>query len=413
MNMGSQIIFREEASEIKKLKGWILIYGRRKVGKTFLIKNFLNYNVYFRVRRDGKIKAEKFILEEINKTEDFLKALSELLGKNKTVVIDEFQRLPEFALEEIATVHPKGKIIFSGSSMRVVKKLFGNKSPLLGLAMQYPLSLIRAKNILRELSKKFDAVYAIELSPYLKDPWTIPFFKKEETVRVIYTLLQHSKITIPALIGEIFIEEERELTKVYESIIRAIGAGEWNYKNIAAMLANRKIIGGAESSLVLPYIKNLVEMGIIEPLQIYKKKKFYKLVSSIMEAFYYLADRYDFEEREVSFEEAKPTIEKLRNLAIQNFIADLFAELYDGRKEYFISPQREIDFIITKRNKIEVIGEVKWKKIEKADLEKFRKNSEFLKGRKILICKEGYIKDKEIEVINAKKLVEIVCKKQK
>jgi len=35
MNMGSEIIYRDEAEEIKELKGWILVYGRHKVGKTF------------------------------------------------------------------------------------------------------------------------------------------------------------------------------------------------------------------------------------------------------------------------------------------------------------------------------------------------------------------------------------------
>jgi AAA+ ATPase superfamily predicted ATPase len=62
MNMGSEIIYRDEADEIKKMKGWILIYGRRKVGKTFLIRNFLDYDVFFRVNRDGSILAEKFVM---------------------------------------------------------------------------------------------------------------------------------------------------------------------------------------------------------------------------------------------------------------------------------------------------------------------------------------------------------------
>ncbi|CAG0969218.1 hypothetical protein METP3_01337 [Methanosarcinales archaeon] len=39
MNMGPEIIYRDESDEIKKLNGWILIYGRRKVGKIFITKN--------------------------------------------------------------------------------------------------------------------------------------------------------------------------------------------------------------------------------------------------------------------------------------------------------------------------------------------------------------------------------------
>jgi hypothetical protein len=35
MNLGSEIIYRDESDEIKKLNGWILIYGRKKVEKHF------------------------------------------------------------------------------------------------------------------------------------------------------------------------------------------------------------------------------------------------------------------------------------------------------------------------------------------------------------------------------------------
>jgi AAA+ ATPase superfamily predicted ATPase len=112
MNMGSEMkVDREEANEIKKLKGWILIYGRRKVGKTFLIKNFLDWDYYFTVKRDGKI--EKYAVREIENIKDFVGIVSNLLSQNSTVVIDEFQRLPSSTVEEIAMNHPKGKIIFS------------------------------------------------------------------------------------------------------------------------------------------------------------------------------------------------------------------------------------------------------------------------------------------------------------
>lgn len=398
--MGSEFIYRDESDEIKKIKGWILIYGRRKVGKTFLIKNFLEYDVFFRVNRDGSISTEKFAISTLNNMDDFSRAVSELLFADKTVVIDEFQRLPESVIEKISTLHPKGKLIFSGSSMRVIKKLFGSKSPLLGLAMQYKLGLIMPRNILRELSKKMDASLAIELAPYLADAWTIPFFNREnDSVKAIYDLLKYSKFTVPSLVGEIFTEEEREFTKVYEAVLRLIGAGELNYKNIASILAGRKVIERADSSLIIPYIKNMAAMGLVESLPLYSsKKKMYRLSSPIMEAFFYLADRYGFEERDVSFEEAMPTIEKLRNFAVQNFIADLFASTYNGKKEYYVTPSNEIDFIITVRNKAVLAGEVKWGKYDANDVKKFMEKTSFIKAEKIFITK----KKKETKIDNVK-----------
>lgn len=388
--MGSEIVQRDEADEIKKMEGWLLIYGRRKVGKTFLIKNFLDYDVFFRINRDGSVSAEKFALSGISDINEFSRMVSELLSDGKTVVIDEFQRLPETVLERISSVHPKGKAILSGSSMRVVKKLVGSKSPLLGLVMQYRLGLIRPANILRELAKKMDAVRAIEVAPYLADAWAIPFYKKEnDSARTIYGTLAYSKFTIPALVGEVFAEEERQFTKVYDAVLRLVGAGEWNYKNIAKMLADRKIIERADSSLILPYIKNMVGMGLMEPVPLFSsRKKMYKLSSPLMEAFYYLDDRYDFEESDVSFEEAHPAIETLRNLAVQNFIAELFASVYNGRRECYTTPSIELDFIITVRNKPVLVGEVKWGKCGYKDVEKFVKKSDIFECERVFVTKD-------------------------
>lgn len=388
--MHSEIIYRDEADEISKMKGWVLIYGRRKVGKTFLIRNFLNYDVFFRVNRNGSILAEKFTITGINNVDEFSRISVDLLSKGNTVVIDEFQRLPETVLEMISLTHPKGKLILSGSGMRVVKNMIGQKSPLLGLTMQYMLGLIKPANILRELAKKMDPVQAVELSPYLADAWTIPFMKQEkDTRKAIYELLKYSKLTVPALIGEIFTEEEREFSRVYEAILRAIGAGQWNYKKIASVLAERKIIERADSALVLPYIKNMVHMGLIETLTIHSsKKKMYKLSSPVMEAFYYLDDRYNFEEADVSFEEVLPAIERLRNLAIQNFIADLFASIHGGKKEYYVTPSSEIDLIVTVRNKPVLAGEVKWGDYDHRDINNFLEKSSFIKAEKIFVTKK-------------------------
>lgn len=411
MNLGSEMIInRDEAREIEGLKGWILIYGRRKVGKTFLIKNFLHHDVYFRVGRDGKISAEKFPLDEINDLRGFSSAVLSLLERGKTVVIDEFQRLPDNTLENISTAHPSGRAVFCGSSMRVIKKIFGRRSPLLGLVREYKLGLVKPRNILRELLKRMSPAQAVELAPFLSDVWTLPFFEAgRRSLETIYRLLRHSRLTIPALVGEIFTEEERELTRTYEGILRSIGAGEWDYRRVAVLLAGRGLIERADSSLVLPYIKNLVGMGLVEELPIYgSKKKMYRLASPVMEAFYYLCDRYDFEETDVSFREVKPTLERLRNLAIQDWVADLFAEVYQGRKEYLMAAGDEVDFVITLRGKPLAMGEVKWGRYGRGDIEGFKRKVEPLKGQKFFVTREKTgMSDEGIRVVDAGELAKL------
>jgi len=85
--------------------------------------------------------------------------------------------------------------------------------------------------------------------------------------------------------------------------------------------------------------------------------------------------------------EARPTIEKQRNFAVQNFIGDLFASAYQWKKEYFVTPSKEMDFNITVKNKAVLIGEVKWEKYDGTDLKKFVEKTTFIKTEKIFITK--------------------------
>jgi len=86
-------------------------------------------------------------------------------------------------------------------------------------------------------------------------------------------LLNYSNFTVSALIGEIFTEEEREFSRVYDASLRLIGAGEWDYKKYSLNTCRKKTYERADSSLVLPYITNMAEMGLIEALPVYSSKK--------------------------------------------------------------------------------------------------------------------------------------------
>ena len=47
-----------DKAELKKLKPPILVYGRRKTGKTFFVKDFFGNAYYFFVRRNRSIYFE-------------------------------------------------------------------------------------------------------------------------------------------------------------------------------------------------------------------------------------------------------------------------------------------------------------------------------------------------------------------
>lgn len=395
------IIKRQESEEIKKEKTWLMIYGRRKTGKTFLLRYLCKFDKYYLVRKDRGILFE----DRIETTKELVKEVNDNLNKNRPIVIDEFQRLDESIVEEITQSHPKGRLILSGSSLRIIKKVFAPKSPLLGFFTPMKIGLIKPSDILKGL-KNFAAEQKIEFSTFLREPWLIPSYNKEDILKFVYKIVINSKYVISSLIGEIFSEEERELSKKYAAILSLIGAGVWGTKELTNSLYNRNLIPDPSPTHIIQYLKNLEEMELVESIKLYKSKNkyFYRLRSPIMNIFYYLDDRYDITDREVSFEEIKPTLNRLINFEIQNFLADFFAEKFSGRKEYFLSPSKEIDFIITQRNKPIAVGEVKWKNISKEDIENFKKSSADFFCRKILIGKEG-IKSEGIEVLGSRDII--------
>ncbi|MEA3254475.1 MAG: ATP-binding protein, partial [Candidatus Altiarchaeota archaeon] len=72
-------------------------------------------------------------------------------------------------------------------------------------------------------------------------------------------------------------------------------------------------------------------------------------------------------------------------MELQNFMADLFAGVYQGRKECFFSPKKEIDFIVTRRNKPVCVGEVKWGNVKREHLKRFMSNVEGFSCDKVFI----------------------------
>ncbi|RLE70153.1 MAG: ATP-binding protein, partial [Thermoprotei archaeon] len=284
------------------------------------------------------------------------------------------------------------------------------KSPLLGFFTPYKLSLIKPIDIFSTLIRRYDPVKSLELASYMRDPWLIPLYGGEDTVSFIYKDSCKYWQIVKALIGEVFAEEERTLTKTYEAILSLLGSRVWRVKDITGILYAKRVIREPSSSHVSGFIKNLMEMDLVESIKLFKtRRKYYRLKSPIMETFYYLENKFDVSEREVSLDEVRLVLEKIIRLEVEDFIAEFFAHYYNGRREYSLDP--EIDFIITLRKRILAIGEVKWGKYTRQDLKKFYKKVETLPGVKIFITKEkdqSYYRD--IRIYDARDLANMTFK---
>ena len=142
------VVTRKHTEKLNNLSTYTLIYGRRKVGKTFLVKNFIDHDIYFIVKRGGGIIAEDESITNIDSFEVFLEKLRSELRDGKTVVIDEFQRLPDEFLDHVQSIHPKGRLILTGSSFHVMKDILSPNSPILGMISEFKLSLISPSAIM-------------------------------------------------------------------------------------------------------------------------------------------------------------------------------------------------------------------------------------------------------------------------
>jgi hypothetical protein len=294
--------------------------------------------------------------------------------------------------------------------MRIVTRVVGKGSSMLGLVAEKKVGLVSPTDSLAAVSSWVGPEQTMELAPYLVDPWTIPYLREGPTVEVIYDLLRNARFAIPALVGEVFSEDERQLTKVYDAILRAVGAGQWRTREIASSLYSRRIIEGADVSKIIPYLKNMAEMDLVEAVPIYGQKEHYHhLKSPIMEVFYYLVDRYAFDETDVALDEVRPTLEKLRNLHLQDFIAKLFAELRGGRRAYYFTPAKELDFVITVRRKPVLVGEVKWGSVSNADLDKFiDATAPFPEAEKVFVCRRR-LEHGLVKVLTPAEILELVA----
>ena len=131
---------------------WLLVYGRRKTGKTYLVENFTRYDDFFFIKRDraiiGKIEWKEYNYETLKEL------LRRDLSSGKTVVVDEFHRLGEDFLDYLHALPQNGKLILISSTLHLSKKLIGTSSPLLGKFGEVNIGLINLMDVLRAMKNK-------------------------------------------------------------------------------------------------------------------------------------------------------------------------------------------------------------------------------------------------------------------
>jgi len=359
-----------ELGKIKEINKWILIYGRRKTGKTFLIKNFVKYDEYFFIKTNRNI-----LTKDSNSIsyETFIEVLRLSLDSNKTVVVDEFQRLPTDFFDFLHFMEIHGKLILITSTLFLTKKLINSNSPLLGLFAEIPIGLISLEDTLKALSVfNYSKKERLETAILLREPIAIDFFDENKGPReIIAEIVLMSMKSIPALIGEIFFEEQRVLSAIYEGILRGIAIGKINSGELTNYLFSKKLLQKDDPSVIQQYLTNLISFGILKKIEIFNKKRFvYKLTSPLLRIYYYADEKYNLSERRVTEKELAPIVDELIPRIVEDSIRETFAEKYGLRESVVEAKDYDIDCCLLKFKKPQIAMEVKWKTLDKTNIVK-------------------------------------------
>ncbi|MEM0087423.1 MAG: AAA family ATPase [Thermofilum sp.] len=394
----------EEVRRISELKKWVLVYGRRKTGKTFLVSNFVKYDEYFFVKTSRGIVTKD---GDSISYEAFLEILKRALDEGKTVVVDEFHRLGQDFFDFLHYAKKRGKLILISSTLFLSRKLVSAKSPLLGLFAEVPIGLISLRDCLKalegfNLSKKD----RLELAILLREPIAVDYFDEKKSARENIALVLLSSVkTIPALIGEIFYEEEREMSSIYEGILRAIASGRVISGEIASYLFSRRLIKKEDASIIQPYLNNLVSFGLIRRVEVFNKRKFvYKIASPLVRIYYYADEKYNISERKVGREEILRIIDELMPRIVEDEVREFLAEKHGLRESVIEAKDFEVDGCLLRFNKPEIALEVKWGRVSGRDIKRVEeKLSKVPSARRVLFVQDKNdveVKPSAIEVVD-------------
>ncbi len=395
-----------EVKRINEVPKWTLVYGRRKTGKSFLVENFAKWDEYFFVKHDRTIISKKD-----NKTisyETFLEVLWRALEDGKTLVVDEFHRLGMDFFDLLHASKKQGKLILISSTLFLATKLISPKSPLLGLFAEVPVGLISTADCFNALKNNYvEKKEVSEVSILAREPLFIEQLAAGNSARNTFAkVLRASAKTIPALVGEIFTEEERVISAIYEGILRATATGKNVSSEISSYLFSRKLLQKDDPSVIQRHLGNLVDFGIIKKIKVFEKNRFiYRHVSPLTWLFYYSDEKYNVTERNLSEGESVRIVNEL----MPHIMEDQLREFISQRKGLVETVVQEkefgIDGLLLRFRKPEIVIEVKWKeKIDKSDVVQTEKNLERINAKEKWLV----VPDKKLVKIKTKlKVVDI------
>lgn len=427
----------------------IILYGRRRVGKTELLKEFLNKHqgLYLLARQEPEkdqlkkfsLQIAEFFNDNTLKINPFLNwdALFTYLSEKPRlpIIFDEFpytvqssKKLPSILQDYWENNLSKNNafIILCGSSINMMESLLGHKSPLYGR---------RTEQILLEPLKFGDACLFFSERLSLKEKilyysilggvpaYLLEFdFNKSLEENLRENLLRKNKFLYNDVM--FVLREELKEPRNYFSILDSIAKG--NTKT--GLIVNDT---GLEKSFVNKYLSVLISLQLVEkriPITEKNKRKSRKGLYFIRDNFFKFWFKFVFENQEYIEQERQNKLIKEKIIPELNSFAgrafeDIVLSCIIKNKEYkdylfgrWWDNEYESELIgINKNNKEMIIGEIKFSELSKkdiADIEKAIKdkakkiNSFGFKEKFMIVCLDHEDYRSETKIIKFQDLLE-------
>ncbi len=354
------VIDRWECEALKGIKGWVLVYGRRKTGKTFLVRRCLSWDLYVLVSRGGECYLESGGSVQLLGLEDAMRRTLDVVRRGGLVILDEFQRLPERTWDLIALAghEASDRLVLCGSSLTIVARVFDRRSPLLGLLAPFKVDVVSPSDAVAAFAGRFRAKEALLWALVARDPWILGIIEPSgDPAAVLAANYRALAASASGLVGEVF-EEERKLTRLYDAMLRLLAAGYWSSRALAQKLYEAGLLERPEMGVVTGILAHMERMGLVEGLRLWRTRGarvYYRHRSNLLSVLLY------FEERswELGLSPNREEVLARLGLEAQFFVGELLSERYGLARAYSVSPEGEVDVVLLRKGRPERGYEVK------------------------------------------------------
>lgn len=402
-------MFKNRKKEIKILEDiyksgkpkLVILYGRRRVGKTELLNEFSrkHKSLYLLARQEsvkdqlkkmsGDIAAffnDKVL--QLNHFQNYDALFTYLAKKETPVFLDEFPFLVESykplpsILQEYWDKHFSKKpsfIVLCGSSMQMMETLLGYKSPLYGRRTEQfllePLTFNDACKFFPKLSKEQKIIHYAVLGG--TPAYLLEFdYAKPLKENIKENILMKNKFLFQDTL--FVIQQELKEPAIYYSIIKSIAKGNSKLGHIINDT-------GLEKGKVIKYLSVLQNLHLIErrvPITEKNKEKSRKGIYLLKDNYFRFWFRFVFGNNDYIEQNLQ---DKLLDEKIMPELSSFVGRIYEEIALEWVKKQKqferflfgrwwegenEIDIVgIDNKNKNIVIGEVKWKSIAKKEVQ--------------------------------------------